>query len=94
MINSSSSLTTLTDQDRRGGRAGPAAQGVEVTGELREVEMLCDIDGLQVFFPYDYMYPEQYNYMLELKNALDAKGSALLEMPTGEKERVVTCGEV
>ena len=56
--------------------------------------MLCDIDGLQVFFPYDYMYPEQYNYMLELKNALDAKGSALLEMPTGEKERVVTCGEV
>jgi DNA excision repair protein ERCC-2 len=29
------------------------------------------------------MYPEQYNYMLELKHALDAKGSALLEMPTG-----------
>lgn len=29
------------------------------------------------------MYPEQYSYMLELKRALDAKGSALLEMPTG-----------
>jgi DNA excision repair protein ERCC-2 len=29
------------------------------------------------------MYPEQYNYMLELKHALDAKGHALLEMPTG-----------
>lgn len=39
--------------------------------------------GLVVYFPYDYMYPEQYNYMLELKHALDAKGSALLEMPTG-----------
>jgi hypothetical protein len=45
--------------------------------------MLCDIDGLAVFFPYDYMYPEQYSYMLHLKHALDAKGSALLEMPTG-----------
>lgn len=45
--------------------------------------MLCNIDGLTVFFPYDYMYPEQFSYMLELKHALDAKGSALLEMPTG-----------
>lgn len=45
--------------------------------------MLCNIDGLTVFFPYDYMYPEQYSYMLHLKHALDAKGSALLEMPTG-----------
>jgi DNA excision repair protein ERCC-2 len=48
--------------------------------------MLCNIDGLSVFFPYDYMYPEQYSYMLELKHALDARGSALLEMPTGAKE--------
>jgi DNA excision repair protein ERCC-2 len=31
------------------------------------------------------MYKEQYDYMLELKRALDAKGSALLEMPTGLK---------
>lgn len=37
--------------------------------------MRFDLDGLDVFFPYDYMYPEQYNYMLELKRTLDAKVS-------------------
>ena len=31
------------------------------------------LDGLDVFFPYDRMYEEQYNYMLELKRSLDAK---------------------
>lgn len=31
------------------------------------------VDGLLVYFPYDYIYPEQYAYMLELKRALDAK---------------------
>ncbi|XP_066589764.1 general transcription and DNA repair factor IIH helicase subunit XPD isoform X1 [Prorops nasuta] len=41
------------------------------------------VDGLIVFFPYDYIYPEQYAYMLELKRALDAKGHCLLEMPSG-----------
>lgn len=34
------------------------------------------------------MYPEQYSYMLHLKHALDAKGSALLEMPTGTGKTV------
>lgn len=46
--------------------------------------MRFDLDGLDVFFPYEYMYPEQYDYMLELKRSLDAKGHCLLEMPTGE----------
>ncbi len=32
-----------------------------------------NIDGLLVYFPYDYIYPEQYSYMLELKKTLDAK---------------------
>ncbi|KAK9916757.1 hypothetical protein WJX75_006598 [Coccomyxa subellipsoidea] len=41
------------------------------------------IEGLTVYFPYDYIYPEQFQYMLELKHALDAKGHCLLEMPTG-----------
>ena len=31
------------------------------------------MDGLIVYFPYDYIYPEQYMYMLELKRTLDAK---------------------
>lgn len=47
--------------------------------------MRFDLDGLDVFFPYEFMYPEQYDYMLELKRSLDAKGHCLLEMPTGEK---------
>ena len=34
-----------------------------------------NIDGLLVYFPYDYIYPEQFSYMLELKRALDAKAS-------------------
>lgn len=45
--------------------------------------MKISVDGLLVYFPYDYIYPEQYAYMLELKRALDAKGHCLLEMPSG-----------
>ncbi|KAH8299748.1 hypothetical protein KR044_005469, partial [Drosophila immigrans] len=41
------------------------------------------VDGLLVYFPYEYIYPEQYAYMLELKRSLDAKGHCLLEMPSG-----------
>ncbi|GAB6021689.1 General transcription and DNA repair factor IIH helicase subunit XPD [Chamberlinius hualienensis] len=50
--------------------------------------MKINIDGLLVYFPYDYIYPEQYSYMLELKRALDAKGHALLEMPSGTGKTV------
>ena len=35
--------------------------------------MKLNVDGLLVYFPYDYIYPEQFSYMLELKRALDAK---------------------
>ena len=45
--------------------------------------MRFDLDGLDVFFPYDYLYKEQFDYMYLLKKAIDAKGHALLEMPTG-----------
>ncbi|KAI8801402.1 hypothetical protein BJ742DRAFT_763294 [Cladochytrium replicatum] len=41
------------------------------------------LDGLPIYFPYDYIYPEQYAYMRDLKRALDAKGHCLLEMPSG-----------
>ncbi len=40
------------------------------------------LEGLEVYFPYEYIYPEQYRYMLELKRALDAKGHCLLEVRT------------
>ncbi len=36
--------------------------------------MKFQVDGLEVFFPYDYMYNEQYEYMYKLKKAIDAKG--------------------
>lgn len=45
--------------------------------------MKLEIDGLEVLFPYDYIYPEQYTYMCELKKAIDSKGHGLLEMPSG-----------
>lgn len=31
------------------------------------------MDGLDVLFPYDYVYPEQVLYMRELKKTLDAQ---------------------
>ncbi|ORX96056.1 DNA repair helicase [Basidiobolus meristosporus CBS 931.73] len=45
--------------------------------------MLFEVDGLPVYFPYDYVYPEQYAYMVDLKRSLDAKGHCILEMPSG-----------
>ena len=41
------------------------------------------IDELVVYFPYDYIYPEQYTYMRELKLTLDGEGHGVLEMPSG-----------
>lgn len=42
--------------------------------------MKFNLEGLTVYFPYEYIYPEQYRYMLELKRALDARGHCLLEV--------------
>jgi DNA excision repair protein ERCC-2 len=50
--------------------------------------MKINIDGLLVIFPYDYVYPEQYSYMLDLKRTLDAKGHCVLEMPCGTGKTV------
>jgi DNA excision repair protein ERCC-2 len=50
--------------------------------------MRFDLEGLDVFFPYDYVYKEQYEYMLGLKRTLDDKGHALLEMSTGTGKTV------
>ncbi|XP_016910650.1 general transcription and DNA repair factor IIH helicase subunit XPD isoform X1 [Apis cerana] len=49
----------------------------------KSIKIEISVDGLLVYFPYDYIYPEQYAYMLELKRGLDAKGHCLLEMPSG-----------
>lgn len=45
------------------------------------------LDDMEVLFPYDYIYPEQYAYMRQLKNALH-EGHCLLEMPTGTGKTV------
>jgi DNA excision repair protein ERCC-2 len=50
--------------------------------------MRFDLDGLDVFFPYDRMYLEQHQYMRALKQSLDAGGHCLLEMPTGTGKTV------
>ena len=50
--------------------------------------MRFDLDGLDVFFPYDRLYLEQYQYMRSLKQTLDAGGHCLLEMPTGTGKTV------
>lgn len=50
--------------------------------------MRINIDGLRVYFPYPRVYPEQYEYMCELKKTLDAGGHSILEMPTGTGKTV------
>lgn len=50
--------------------------------------MIFDLDGLTVHFPYDYIYPEQYAYMRDIKRALDARDHCLLEMPSGTGKTV------
>ncbi|CAD5123245.1 DgyrCDS11601 [Dimorphilus gyrociliatus] len=50
--------------------------------------MKINVDGLLVYFPYEYIYPEQYAYMLELKRSLDAQGHCALEMPSGTGKTV------
>ncbi|TPX69126.1 hypothetical protein SpCBS45565_g02654 [Spizellomyces sp. 'palustris'] len=46
------------------------------------------LDGLPILFPYDYIYPEQYAYMRDIKRTLDAQGHCLLEMPSGTGKTV------
>lgn len=40
--------------------------------------MKIDVDGLEVLFPYDFVYPEQVLYMQELKKSLDARVSIFI----------------
>lgn len=41
------------------------------------------IEEVLIVFPYDYIYPEQLEYMQELKKGLDRGGHVVLEMPSG-----------
>ena len=53
--------------------------------------MKFKLEDLTVYFPYDYVYPEQYSYMLELKHALDAKGHCLLEVSSLRSRSLSVC---
>ncbi|KAF2455373.1 DNA repair helicase RAD3 [Lineolata rhizophorae] len=46
------------------------------------------IDDLPVLFPYPRIYPEQYEYMCDIKKTLDAGGHCVLEMPSGTGKTV------
>ncbi|ODQ65593.1 DNA repair helicase [Nadsonia fulvescens var. elongata DSM 6958] len=41
------------------------------------------IDDLPVLWPYPKIYPEQYQYMCDIKKTLDVGGNCILEMPSG-----------
>lgn len=60
---------------RAGGRAARKPGRPESPGHRRFAAAVArlNVDGLLVYFPYDYIYPEQFSYMLELKRTLDAK---------------------
>lgn len=46
------------------------------------------IDDIEVCFPYPQAYPEQIEYMTQLKLSLDAGGPCILEMPSGTGKTV------
>ncbi|KAG8348184.1 TFIIH basal transcription factor, private [Trypanosoma vivax] len=46
-------------------------------------DMKFFIEDVPVLFPYEYIYPEQLEYMTELKKGLDRGGHMVLEMPSG-----------
>lgn len=41
------------------------------------------VEDVLVVFPYEYIYPEQLDYITELKRGLDRGGHMVLEMPSG-----------
>ncbi|KAH7648064.1 DNA repair -related [Cryptosporidium bovis] len=46
------------------------------------------VEEMEVFFPYENVYPEQVEYMKYLKKILDAHSHGVLEMPTGTGKTV------
>lgn len=44
-----------------------------VEAKKERIRMKFTLDELTVYFPYEYIYPEQHAYMVELKKILDAE---------------------
>ena len=64
------------------------ANRISSTPSISQSTMKFDLDGLTVYFPYNRIYLEQYQYMRSLKQTLDAGGHCLLEMATGTGKTV------
>lgn len=45
--------------------------------------MIFSVGDVEVFFPYEFIYPEQLKYITEVKEVLDGEGHCLIEMPSG-----------
>lgn len=50
--------------------------------------MIIKLDNLDVYFPYSQIYPEQLQYIKELKSNIDTNGHILIEMPSGTGKTV------
>lgn len=72
---------SLAGRRQGGGRAARRPGRLESTGHRRLPAARLNVDGLLVYFPYDYIYPEQFSYMLELKRTLDAKVGGEAALP-------------
>ena len=58
-------------------------RGINCLIIIKRTIMKLKIEDLPVFFPFKGVYPEQVEYMRELKRTLDSPGHSILEMPTG-----------
>lgn len=65
----------------QGDATGAGGRAAQRTRHRRLPAARLNVDGLLVYFPYDYIYPEQFSYMLELKRTLDAKVGGETLMP-------------
>ena len=51
--------------------------------EVEETFSHVQIDDLDVIFPYKYIYPEQRDFMIQMKLSLDTKCPSVIEVPPG-----------
>ena len=50
--------------------------------------MKIKVEDLDVYFPFEIIYKEQFEYMTHLKQIIDNRGHGLIEMPTGTGKTV------
>ena len=73
------SLSRRVSTEQRASRRPKGRAVAAVGAAAASPTMRFQLEGLTVYFPYHFIYPEQHQYMLEL----DAKGHCLLEVSEG-----------